>query len=121
VLVAPLMPGINDSPEQVAQIVELATEAGAAFVTGVALHLRGEVRDLFFEWLREQRPDLVGRYDRLYERGAYMPAAERERLAALARGVELEPGQRMRGRALPRQPSAGGRARSSEPAQTRLF
>ena len=28
-LVAPLMPGINDSPEQVSEILELATEAGA--------------------------------------------------------------------------------------------
>ena len=46
VLVAPLMPGINDAPEQVEPIVELAAEAGAAYVTGIALHLRGEVRDL---------------------------------------------------------------------------
>ena len=29
ILIAPLMPGINDAPEQVEQIVELATEAGA--------------------------------------------------------------------------------------------
>ncbi|MFP5327976.1 MAG: radical SAM protein, partial [Acidimicrobiia bacterium] len=29
ILIAPLMPGINDAPEQVAKIVELATEAGA--------------------------------------------------------------------------------------------
>jgi DNA repair photolyase len=120
VLVAPLMPGINDSAEQVAKIVELATEAGAAYVTGVALHLRGEVRRLFFEWLQEHRPDLVGRYDRLYQRGAYMPEADRERLAALVRREELEPGQQMRGRALPRR-DAGGAPRTSEPVQTRLF
>src|SRR5438477_11498051 len=44
VLVAPLMPGINDSPEQVAPILELASEAGAAYVSGIALHPRGEVR-----------------------------------------------------------------------------
>src|SRR5213076_994164 len=50
VLVAPLMPGINDEPEQVAEILELASEAGASYVTGIALHLRGEVRNLFFEW-----------------------------------------------------------------------
>ncbi len=59
VLVAPLMPGINDAPEQVEPILELATEAGAAYVSGIPLHLRGEVKDLFFAWLREHRPDLV--------------------------------------------------------------
>src|SRR5664279_4525767 len=37
ILVAPLMPGINDSPEQVERILELATEAGAAYVSGIAL------------------------------------------------------------------------------------
>jgi len=61
ILVAPLMPGINDAPEQVAPILELAAEAGVDYVTGIALHLRGEVRDLFFEWLREHRPDLLPR------------------------------------------------------------
>jgi DNA repair photolyase len=98
VLIAPLMPGINDSPEQVAPILELAAEAGAAYVTGVALHLRGEVRTVFFEWLRENRPDLIPRYEQLYRRGAYMPQDERERLAALVSGPDLPPGQRMLGR-----------------------
>ena len=86
ILIAPLMPGVNDSPEQVAEIVEIATEAGATSIGGIGLHLRGEVKELWFEWLREHRPDLVPRYERLYRRGAYLPVAERERLSALARG-----------------------------------
>jgi DNA repair photolyase len=86
VLVAPLMPGVNDSPEQVERILQLAEEAGAVSIGGIALHLRGEVRQVFFDWLRAQRPDLVPRYERLYARGAYPPRAERERLAALTRG-----------------------------------
>jgi DNA repair photolyase len=97
VLVAPLMPGINDSPEQVARIVELATEAGASYVTGIALHLRGDVKGLFFEWLEQQRPDLLARYHDLYRRGAYAPQEERRRLSALVRGPDLPPGDRMRG------------------------
>jgi DNA repair photolyase len=97
VLVAPLMPGINDAPEQVAKILELASEAGAAYVTGIALHLRGEVRGLFFEWLQSHRPDLVDRYQRLYQRGAYAHPDERKRLSALVKGPELPPGERMRG------------------------
>ena len=52
VLIAPLMPGVNDSPEQVEEILELAGEAGARTIGGVGLHLRGEVREIWFDWLR---------------------------------------------------------------------
>ena len=85
VLVAPLMPGINDDPRQVERILELCAEAGATHIGGIALHLRGEVRAVFMEWLRSYRPDLVPRYEKLYRRRAYVPAGERERLDALLR------------------------------------
>jgi DNA repair photolyase len=98
VLVAPIMPGINDAPEQVAPILEMASEAGAAYVTGIALHLRGEVRGLFFEWLRSHRPDLVPLYERLYKRGAYAHPDERRRLEQLVKGPERPAARFMRGR-----------------------
>jgi DNA repair photolyase len=79
------MPGINDSPEQVERILELATENGAGSVSGITLHLRGEVREVFMGWLRSQRPDLVDHYEQLYKRGAYAPKAERERHVKLVR------------------------------------
>jgi DNA repair photolyase len=85
VLIAPLMPGINDSPRQVQELLDAATEAGATSIGGIGLHLRGEVRHVFMEWLREQRPDLVPRYEELYRRGAYAPREERERLARMVR------------------------------------
>jgi DNA repair photolyase len=85
VLIAPLMPGINDAPDQVEPLLELAAEAGATNIAGVALHLRGEVRTVFMDWLRSQRPDLVPRYEELYRRRAYAPAEERARLARMAR------------------------------------
>ncbi len=88
VLIAPLMPGINDAPEQLEPLLEAAAEAGATGIGGIALHLRGDVRKLFFDWLREYRPDLVERYQRLYVRGAYAPPVERRRLAALVRREE---------------------------------
>jgi DNA repair photolyase len=86
VLVAPLMPGINDAPEQVEPIVELARDAGATFVGCSALHLRDEVRDVFFGWLEAKRPDLIPRYEQLYSRGAYLPPKERSRLSSLVGG-----------------------------------
>ena len=87
VLIAPLMPGINDTPEQVQPIVDRAREAGATFLGGVALHLRGEVRDVFFGWLRAKRPDLIPQYERLYANGrAYMRPPDRSRVSSVVRG-----------------------------------
>lgn len=99
VLIAPLMPGINDAPEQVDPLLELAAEAGAVSVGGIALHLRRDVRKVFMDWLRAMRPDLVPRYERLYARGAYAPREERARLSALVRGrVRRAPAWRLRSR-----------------------
>jgi DNA repair photolyase len=83
ILIAPLMPGINDAPEQVDEILRLAEEAGAVHIGGIGLHLRGEVRDVWFDWLKAKRPDLIPRYEQLYARGAYLPKAESERLSKM--------------------------------------
>jgi DNA repair photolyase len=129
VLIAPLMPGINDSPQQVEKILELCTEAGATNIGGIPLHLRGEVRDIFMEWLRSYRPDLVARYEELYARGAYVGKAERERISALLRrgpGRRSVPGLRSPGRdrdsAREDDPvTMPERRPPPEPAQTKLF
>ena len=86
VLIAPLMPGINDDPKSVREIVRRARDAGARSVTPIALHLRAGVREVFMDWLESERPELVERYGELYGRGAYAPAHERRRLAGLVRG-----------------------------------
>ncbi|MFL5841586.1 MAG: SPL family radical SAM protein, partial [Thermoleophilaceae bacterium] len=85
VLVAPLMPGVNDQPEQVEKIVQMCADAGASHIGGICLHLRGEVRDIWFEWLEAYRPDLIPRYEQMYARGAYAPKPERERIQTLVR------------------------------------
>jgi DNA repair photolyase len=117
VLVAPLMPGVNDAPEQLAPILELATEAGADYVTPIALHLRGDVRKLFFDWLREHRPELVPRYKELYRRGAYAPPDERRRLGRLVSGPGGEPRHRM----LSNTGAVAPERRPAEAEQGRLF
>ena len=87
VLIAPLMPGINDAPHQIEPLLRSAVAAGATSIGGMALHLRGEVRDVFMGWLQTQRPDLAERYEQLYSRGAYAPREERERLAGIVRSA----------------------------------
>jgi DNA repair photolyase len=119
VLVAPLMPGINDAPEQLEPLLEAAMDAGATGIGGIALHLRGDVKALFFDWLREHRPDLLERYEKLYARGAYAPMEERRRLAALLRVAGVPPPTRFTDFDPPQPPAA-------EPApppveQTKLF
>lgn len=115
VLVAPLMPGINDDPRQVERILEMAGDMGATNVGGIGLHLRGEVRDVFMDWLRQYRPDLEQDYERLYGRGAYLPKEERERLAKLARGKN--PPRRFLAERRPDTPSP----KVARPAQKSLF
>jgi DNA repair photolyase len=126
ILIAPLMPGINDSPEQVERIIEIATENGATGIGGITLHLRGEVRGIFFDWLRAHRPDLIPMYERLYARGAYAPQAERERLAAMVRrGIgppSPDDGEPRRGASrVPRRPVAKPEPPSPKPRQDALF
>ena len=72
-------------------ILELCAEAGAVSIGGICLHLRGEVRQVFMDWLRTYRPDLVPRYEQLYARGAYAPKEERERIARLIRRGQAPP------------------------------
>jgi DNA repair photolyase len=94
VLIAPLMPGINDAPHQLEPLLQGAIDAGARSIGGVALHLRSDVKDVFMSWLRTQRPDLVEHYEQLYRRGAYAPTGERKRLAGLVRGQGVGSGFR---------------------------
>ncbi|HEX4692060.1 MAG TPA: hypothetical protein VH276_15300 [Solirubrobacteraceae bacterium] len=124
VLIAPLMPGINDSPEQVERIVALATEAGAVHIGGQTLFLRGSVRDVFFGWLREQRPELVERYEALYRSGAYLPADERRTIerdagAPWARGTAAR--DRFKHRAARRESRFEPAPPAAPPAQQSLF
>jgi DNA repair photolyase len=123
VLVAPLMPGINDSPELVEEIVSLAEEAGATFVNGIALHLRPGVKEVFMSWLSAARPDLVPRYEDLYRDRAYAPNAERNRISALVRAPNRsrDPRYRRRDELAARRRAQAERDEQSAPVQITLF
>lgn len=81
VLMAPVLPGMSDRPDQLRAVVEAALEAGATHVSPILLHLRPGVREEFMPWLEEHHPDLVPRYRELY-RQPYGPKSERDRLGA---------------------------------------
>lgn len=74
VALAPVLPGITDTQEQIDAVVEAARESGAARVWHNTLYLHDVTREAFFSYLRDERPELLGRYAQLY-RGKYAPAA----------------------------------------------
>jgi DNA repair photolyase len=107
VLIAPLMPGINDRPDQVQPIVDRARDAGATFLGGVALHLRDEVRDVFFAWLEAKRPDLLPRYEKLYPaKRAFLRPEQRKLATRAVRGWGRNRRRRKSGENAP--PAGGG-------------
>ena len=59
VMVAPVIPGLNDS--EIEQILAAASAAGAKEAGYVMLRLPLEVRDLFIDWLNRNAPDRAGR------------------------------------------------------------
>jgi len=89
VAIAPILPGISDSPAQLEAVVRAAREAGACGVWAAPLHLRPGTREHFLDCLARDWPQLAPEYERLYGGRAYLAHAEaspvRARVRALAR------------------------------------
>jgi DNA repair photolyase len=73
VLMAPVLPFLSDSPEQLRAAVREIAAAGAGSVTPLTLHLRPGAREWYMSWLAREHPRLVRRYEALYAGGAYAP------------------------------------------------
>jgi DNA repair photolyase len=86
---APILPGISDRPEQLAEVVRAAREAGATHLWGNVLYLKPGTREHFLEALARDWPEQLESYERLYGRRAYLAkkdaAPVRELIAELRR------------------------------------
>ncbi|HZQ28824.1 MAG TPA: radical SAM protein [Acidimicrobiales bacterium] len=91
VLVAPILPGLSDRPDQVQAVVKACVAAGAVSLAAIPLHLRPGVRDHYLTWLAGYRPDLVADHKRRY-RSSYLPVNDRKALAALVHRTIREAG-----------------------------
>ena len=67
----PLLPGLCDTDENLEATVRWTAEHGGKFVLTGGLTLADQQRDYFVRVLREQFPDLVPLYERLYPAGSY--------------------------------------------------
>lgn len=66
VMIAPIMPRLNDGAVELEALTRAAVEAGATHVTPIPLHLRKGVKEAFWPWLEAMYPDLVDHYTALY-------------------------------------------------------
>jgi DNA repair photolyase len=99
---APLLPGLSDQPDRMAEVVRAARDAGATHVWCNVLHLQPGTREHFLEGIARDWPELLSRYQALY-RGtyldrklaepvrAYVAALRREHAIDDRRAYKLEP------------------------------
>ena len=114
VLVAPVLPGLSDRPEQLEAVVKACIDAGARSISPLLLHLRPGVREHYLGWLAGEYPELLDQYRRLYPT-AYAPG---ERQRELSRRV-AELVARHGGRAVPPQASREEAAARRQPEPRR--
>ncbi len=69
---APILPGLSDRPEQLAEVVKAAREAGACGIWANLLYLRPGTREHFLESLARDWPELLPSYEQLYASRAYL-------------------------------------------------
>lgn len=85
VLCSPLLPGINDSLQQLEAVSGRAAAAGASFLGAHPLFLKSCSRPTWMRFVREHLPHLAADYDRRYAAADFIDANYRNRMASLMR------------------------------------
>ena len=93
---APILPGISDRPEQLAEVVKAAREAGATGIWANTLYLKPGTKEHFLEALARDWPEQLEHYDALYANGAYLPKRAVDPLRRQVRALAREHGVRDR-------------------------
>jgi DNA repair photolyase len=97
---APILPGLSDRPEQLAEVVRAARAAGATGVWANLLYLRPGTKEHFLAALSRDWPEELARYEELYRDRAYLPRAlvdpVREQVRSLAREHGVRDRRRVR-------------------------
>jgi DNA repair photolyase len=72
VMASPILPMLSDSRPALDGLFRSLADVGATSATAFPLHLRGSTRGWYLAWLAQHHPALVGKYRRLFGRGAYV-------------------------------------------------
>jgi DNA repair photolyase len=91
VLMAPVMPGINDSAANIDRVTEAAAAAGARSLYAGPLRLAAPVKDHFYSFLQHEFPDLLPWYLRNMD-GQHLPKTAQERISERARAARARYG-----------------------------
>jgi DNA repair photolyase len=89
---APVLPGISDTREQMEAVVKAARDAGATGVWCNLLWLRSGTREHFLGHLARDWPELLQTYRDLYRADAYLPDSKREPVLRMMRELRDEYG-----------------------------
>ena len=95
---APIIPGLSDKPELMADVVRAAREAGATGVWANLLYLKPGTKEHFLNALERDWPELLPEYERLYAQRAYLSNAHSEPVRAQVRELTRAHGIRDRRR-----------------------
>jgi DNA repair photolyase len=79
---APILPGVSDRPELLAEVVRAARAAGATNVWANVLNLRPGTREHFLEALARDWPEQLERYEQLFRNRSYLPKKETDPVRA---------------------------------------
>ena len=122
--VAPILPGLSDRPELLADVVRAARDHGATHVWANVLYLRPGTREHFLDKLAAIWPELLPMYAQLYADRAYLPDREtrplRSTVQKLAREFEIADRRSVR-LAVPNTAELLGAAEPSPAAQLQMI
>ncbi len=88
-LLAPVMPGLNDGVSELTEVIRAASEAGALYIHAIPLRLESYTKAWFLDRLRETHPHLLPTYQRLFRR-TYLPEAYVNRLGRRVEQIKKE-------------------------------
>lgn len=82
VFLMPILPYLTDTRQHLDDALRRIAASGATSVQYSTLYLKPGVREWYFQWLGQNHPHLVDRYEAFYSGGAYAPKEYRAWLAA---------------------------------------
>jgi DNA repair photolyase len=82
---APVLPGITDSPADLESVVRAAAQAGARSVYAAPLFLKPCAAKVFLPFLAEKFPHLVSEYEKRYSNRAFASATYTRRIVSLVK------------------------------------